>query len=220
MNINPNAKQILFYGDSLIFGKKPVVAERFPSNVRFTGVAQKELGEDFNIIEEGLRARNLFGENTFFDERNGLEQFGAIFASHIPLDLVVILLGSNDCNSTSNKTKEEVFGALDEYRNKIKSFCSQFAITNLPKLLIVLPPLIVDEEVIKDAKMLSIFGEVSEEKSRNMINYLAEYCKDNNIDVLDSNNFCKTALGEGIHLDEENNEKLGIALAEKIKNIF
>ena len=220
MNINPSAKQILFYGDSLIFGKKPVVPERFLSNVRFTGVAQGELGEDFNIIEEGLRARNLFGENTFFAERNGLEQFGAIFASHIPLDLVVIMLGSNDCNLTSNKTKEEFFVALDEYRNKINSFCTQFAITNLPKLLIVLPPLIKGEEVVKDAKMLSIFGEVSEEKSKNVINYLMEYCKTNNIDVLDSNESCKTALGEGIHLDEENNEKLGKALAEKIKSLF
>ena len=211
-------QQILFYGDSLVFGKKPVVLERFEKDVRFTGVAQKILGTDFTIIEEGLRARNLSGENPFFVDRDGLVQFSAIMSSHLPLDLVIIMLGTNDCNKSSEKSADEISLALDSYREKIKSACAFFGGVALPRLLIVSPPHIRGSEADKDSRMKNIFGSDAEERSKKLATIYAEYCQKNNIAFFDAATVCSTADGEGIHLDIENNRKLGEALAKQIKN--
>ena len=212
-------KQILFYGDSLVFGKKPTVPERFDTDVRFTGVTQKILGVDFKIIEEGLRARNLCGENPFFAERDGLVQFGPIMSSHLPLDIVDIMLGTNDCNKSTEKSVDEITLALDAYREKMKAACAFFGGIAVPKLLIVSPPSIRGAEADKDARMKNIFGPDAEARSKKFAVIYAEYCQKNNIAFFDAATVCSTADGEGVHLDEENNRKLGEALAEQIKNI-
>src|SRR5689334_11654512 len=98
MNTNKAAKTILIYGDSFTFAKIPG-GLRYDCETRFTGVLQKELGKDYEVIEEGLRGRTVSGENSFFPYRNGLEQFGPIIGSHLPLDLLVLFLGTNDLNS-------------------------------------------------------------------------------------------------------------------------
>lgn len=209
--------RVLIYGDSLVFGKKPALAKRFDADVRFTGVVQHILGQGYEIIEEGLRARNLFGENSFFPERNGLDQFGPIFGSHLPLDLVVLILGTNDCNSTSNKSPEEFTQALEMYLSKIDIWCKQFSLDAIPRILVVASPYIQDAEVAKDTKIASIFGTGGEEKSKTLAPIYEEFCKKHGIDFFDANVVCSTSIGEGVHMDSENNRKLGEALAEKIK---
>lgn len=219
MNTNPNARQVLIYGDSLVYGKKPGSPERFASDVRFTGIIQKELGDDFNIIEEGLRARNLVGENPFFIERNGLDQFGAIFSSHVPLDLVVLMLGTNDCNRSPERSTEDVWGALDMYRDKIVSNCKILGIPTLPKLLVVAPPYIKGTDVEANTAMSKIFGSDAEERIKKVEATLESYCKQNNIPFLKTSSMCEAEAGEGIHLDAENNKKLGAALSLAIKTV-
>lgn len=219
MNTNSKAKQILFYGDSLVYGKKPSIAERFDADIRFTGVTQKILGDEYNVIEEGLRARNLFGENLFFAERNGLDQFGPIFGSHVPVDMVIIMLGTNDCNKSKEKIDEEYFKAFDSYIEKIQLWSKPFANKPIPKILIVASPYVRGIEVEKDAKMNEIFGKEAEEKSKKLATIYSTYCQKNNIAFFDASTICVTADGEGIHLDEENNGKLGMFLAHEIRKL-
>ena len=64
MNINPEATKILCYGDSNIWGYIPATGKRYPANIRWTGLLQEKLGNDFEIIEEGLNSRT-----TDLDER-------------------------------------------------------------------------------------------------------------------------------------------------------
>jgi len=218
MNTNTRAKRILFYGDSLAFGKKPSVPERLDG--RFTRVIQNTLGSDFEIIEEGLRARTLSGENTFFPERNGLDQFGPIFGSHLPIDLLVLMLGTNDCNKTGDKTKQEYHKALNMYLEKMNVWCKQFFIETVSLVLIIAPPHINGAELVHDKLMFSIFGEDAERKSKLLPEIYEKFCKEYNLAYFNADAICTTAKGEGIHLDPENNKILGEALALKIRNIF
>jgi len=54
MNVNPEAKTVLCFGDSNTWGQTPHKKFRYPANERWTGVLQTELGDDFYVIEEGL----------------------------------------------------------------------------------------------------------------------------------------------------------------------
>ncbi len=220
MNTHPNAKQIMIYGDSLVYGKKPLVPERFGGDTRFTGIIQCELGENFEIIEEGLRARNLAGENPFFKERNGLEQFGPIYGSHVPLDLVILMLGTNDCNRAPEKSEKGFELALDGYIEKIVDWNKQLGITQVPKILLVAPPLIRSEEAAKNENITNIFGPDSEERTRKLEATYAAYATKHSLPFFAASSVCAAAENEGIHLDVENNERLGKGLAEVIRKLL
>lgn len=218
MNSDPNVKRILLYGDSLVYGKKPAINGRWAADVRFSGVLQKELGNSYEIIEEGLRARNLKGENSFFPERNGLEQFGPIVGSHLAVDLVVLALGSNDCNATGLVDENSIKEALDMYREKLKSW-SEFLGVTVPKLFILIPPAINGEQF--DDAMNVVFGEASPGKQVALERAMREYCEREEIPCLVSSEICEAAQnGDGIHLGEDGNNKLGRTLSESIKAIL
>ena len=217
MKTNTDAKRVLLYGDSLVYGKKPVVFERFDNNIRFSGVAQDILGDQYEVLEEGLRARMLQGENKFFPERDGLKQFGPIIGSHLAIDLLVLSLGSNDCNSGGNVTEEVVKKALNEYLQKLKDW-AEFLVTPLPKVLILIPPAI--DESCFDEGMGKVFGPGSAARQRQLESTMVQYAKDHSIDYLLASNVCDPANpGDGVHLDEAGNRALGKALATKIQTL-
>ena len=214
MNTHHNVKRILVYGDSLVYGKKPGVNERWSANIRFSGILQNKLGDEYEVIEEGLRGRNLKGENSFFPEREGLKQFGPRVGSHLGVDLVVIALGSNDCNSTGDISEESVASALNTYASKTLEW-SAFLGVAAPKLLIVIPPVISSEDF--DVTMNTVFGPRAPEKQVQLQTVIKSYCDDHSVDYLVASEICNPAKnGDGVHLNEEGNEKLGKGLAKKI----
>ncbi len=218
MHTHQNVKRILVYGDSLVYGKKPGVNQRWDSNTRFTGVIQDRLGNGYEIIEEGLRGRTLKGENTFFPERNGLDQFGPTVGSHLSVDLIILALGSNDCNATGDIAENAVETALDLYRDKISDW-STFLGFDQPKLLLVSPPHIVEEYYDKSMKV--VFGGGASKKQLELEKNIVDYAKSNNVDYLKASGFCKpTAPGDGIHLNEKSNNSLGEALSKKVLEII
>ncbi len=90
-------KTVLCYGDSNTWGFVPGSdGERFSWDVRWPGVLQAELGDDFRVIEEGLSGRTTVLDNPLEPYRNGREYLIPCLQSHQPLDLVVIFLGTND----------------------------------------------------------------------------------------------------------------------------
>ena len=212
-------KTILIYGDSYTHGKVPGAPKRYSREENFVGVLEKELGDGFRIIDEGLRARTLSGENIFFPERDGLAQFGPILGSHLPLDLICIFLGTNDCNKTGTKSDEETYQTLLEYKNKIEEWCKNLIIETVPKIMIIAPPIIRGDQVVLDKVISGIFDVDSEEKSKRLAPIYEKFCIENDCEFFNSAKYAKTSDGEGIHLDLENNTSLGKALAEKIKSI-
>jgi lysophospholipase L1-like esterase len=210
MNTNPNAKTILIYWDSLTHGKIPWWA-RYDSTTRFTGVVQTLLGSEYNIIEEGLRGRMLGWENTFFPHRNGLDQFGPIFASHAPVDMVVFVLGTNDCNAGTTPDYNYVSTAFDRYQEQIIWRCDHFKLPQ-PKVMIVCPP------CTKEQYSYGIFGEIfrwADSKSMLLSAYYEQYSKEYHINFCDTSHISVSQV-DGIHLDEQWNQQFAQALATAI----
>jgi lysophospholipase L1-like esterase len=67
---------ILAFGDSNTWGYAPVQAVRYPKTVRWTGVMARALGEDFEVIEEGLNGRTTVFDDPEEEGRIGLSYFG------------------------------------------------------------------------------------------------------------------------------------------------
>jgi len=212
MVTNKNAKRILIYGDSYTFGKIPGGA-RYDSETRFTGILQKELGENFDVIEEGLRGRTVDGENRAFQYRNGFPQFGPILGSHFPLDLVVFFLGTNDLNNGSDKSPEQVAKGYDGYIERVEWWSKHLDFTT-PKIMIVAPPNIFERASYK------LFGAIfkgSESRIRKLPKVLEKFTNSKELFFFDSSAVVTVSEIDGIHLSAEENKKLGEALANKIK---
>ena len=93
-------KNILCYGDSNTWGCTPGVLTRLPDDVRWTGVASKILGPEYRIIEDGINGRSTIYDDPANQCRNGLAGLGYSLYRAKPLDLAVVMLGTNDLNYT------------------------------------------------------------------------------------------------------------------------
>lgn len=215
MNTNIAAKQILIYGDSYVFGKIPR-GLRYDPSTRFTGVMQNYLGSDYEIIEEGLRGRNLAGENGFFPHRNGLTQFDGIIGSHLPLDLVFIFLGLNDTNSSRKSTPEEIVSPLIKYIRGVSWWSKHLGFPK-PKICLVIPPTINEPNSINEYK--NIFNG-SHEKILTIQKLIKQFAVDNKVLSFDASKVVTVSPIDGVHLDAENNRLLGRALAQFIKEVL
>ncbi|MEM8844821.1 MAG: hypothetical protein AAGB35_07230, partial [Pseudomonadota bacterium] len=96
-------KNILVYGDSQSWGFVPGAADlkamhfqRYDFSTRWPGRLQQLMGEDCRIIEENLCGRTTIFDDPILPDRNGLTYLPPCLLSHQPLDLVIIMLGSND----------------------------------------------------------------------------------------------------------------------------
>ena len=89
-------KTILCYGDSNTYGYDPSNGFRYPKNVRWTGVLADLLGPEFTVIEEGCNGRTTVFDDPLEGWKNGLDYLKPCLNSHKPIDLVILMLGSND----------------------------------------------------------------------------------------------------------------------------
>src|SRR5690606_5397717 len=106
---NGQMKTILAYGDSLTFGTNAETQGRHAYEDRWPTVLQERLAGRARVIAEGLGGRTtVFDDFSAIADRNGARVLPTMLASHSPLDLVVLFLGTNDLKSYINGS---AFGA-------------------------------------------------------------------------------------------------------------
>ena len=110
--------RILCYGDSNTWGYiSGTDHQRYGNNERWTKILTSLLGDKFEIIEEGLNSRTLTSNDTRPGKecKNGYEYLLPCLDTHDPIDLVVLMLGTNELKSAYNKTAKEIGELLEEY---------------------------------------------------------------------------------------------------------
>jgi lysophospholipase L1-like esterase len=209
-----NKKRILCYGDSNIWGWIPgTEAERFSEEIRFPQVLQRLLGMDFEIIEEGLASRTLVSEyqRPGKEGRNGSTSLMPCLILHDPLDLVILLLGTNELKKEFNNTAEQIGEFLENYYAKVIPQTKSKIRDSYPKLLIIAPA-VVDEQLASPR-----YGTGSTEKNRQLGKIYSEVAERNNCNFLDAS---ELAVGiDGVHLTPESHGKLAEMLYQKIKSM-
>jgi lysophospholipase L1-like esterase len=113
----PDAVRVLCFGDSNTHGASDDDPEytRQDADRRWTGLLQKELGERFEVVEEGLGGRTTDLDRDGDPACNGRRYFAPCLLSHNPLDVVVVMLGTNDLQTCFDRTPSDVAAALAGY---------------------------------------------------------------------------------------------------------
>ncbi len=89
-------RHIVCLGDSNTHGYYARTNGRFDENERWTCLLEKKLGEDYLVIEEGLSGRTTCFSDPIHEALSGLDYIYPCLMSHEPVDLLVIMLGTND----------------------------------------------------------------------------------------------------------------------------
>lgn len=224
--------KIMCYGDSNTFGWMPVEigapTTRYPSDVRWTGILQKELGDQYQIIEEGLNGRTAGVDdyaNGLSDaiskdlNLNGRPTLLPILKSQLPVDLVVIMLGTNDVKYYLEQTPEQIAVSMEKLATLVNESVqkeTEWMQYEAPKVLIIAPVPVIQG---KAAGLNELFqgGDVP---SKELAKLYEEVANKTGAEFFDAASLIPVADGvDGIHLTPEAHNKLGIALAEKIKSM-
>jgi len=199
-------KRILCYGDSNTWGYTAETGKRYPNHIRWPGVLQNTLGEKIHVTEEGLPGRTTVWDEPFRQGRNGKAFLATLLESHAPIDLVIIMLGTNDM--------KHIYSSTAYY-----AACGKIIIPAYVKpsqVLIISPPVI---ERISESIKLEFHSDVTTE-SRDFAKRYYEIAKECGCFFLDSFKIVENNFSDGVHLGEEEHIKLGKSVAEFVREIF
>lgn len=211
-------KRILCYGDSNTWGYIPGTGLRYEEDVRWTGVCQKALGTEYCMVEEAICGRTTVFDVPWAQCRNGLAGLSYALEAQKPLNLVILLLGTNDLVMRINR--HIVLGA-DELVHVVQNANSIFNVElpifpNGPKVLLVAPAPF--HPVVDQRPGIPAYGKYAD--SCALAALYAEVAKKHGVEFLDAGQFAAASEIDGIHLTKESHHSLGLAMAEKIRTML
>lgn len=104
---------VLCYGDSNTYGYDPDTCGRYPYGKRWTTLLGEKLGGRYEVIPEGLNGRTTAYDRPGEAWKNGASSFTACLGTHKPVDFVIIMLGTNDCNEELGLSAEDIAGGME-----------------------------------------------------------------------------------------------------------
>lgn len=206
-------KTILCFGDSNTWGFDPATKERFSREVRWPGILQQELGNSYFVIEEGCNGRTTVWDDPIEGYKNGQEYLIPCLVSHDPIDLVTLMLGTNDLKTRFSLSAFDIaegVGALVDIIQK--SDCGPQK--RAPKILLMAPP-----SIAKLTEYAEMF-EGAEAKSRRFSEHYHRVAQQSGCELLDTAEVIVASDLDGIHLEESEHKKLGLAVAARARQIL
>jgi len=203
-------KTVLCYGDSNTWGYDPETRTRYPPDVRWTGVLADRLGADYRVVEEGLNGRTTRWDDPIEPHLNGITYLRPCIESHQPLDLIVIMLGTNDLKHRFDLTASDIALSAAVLAAEAHRL-GRTADGSSAGVLLVAPPAITT---------LTEFDQMfagALEKSRQFSHYYRLAAGWRNVPFFDAGSVIVSSEKDGIHFDVAEHRKLGEALADEVR---
>jgi lysophospholipase L1-like esterase len=207
-------KSILCYGDSNTFGWDPEKSCRPGQDERWPGVLAKELGANYHIVEEGLPGRTTVFYDPVMDLISGLDYLYPCLYSHQPLDMIIVMLGTNDLKYMFNAMPFDVFQGLERIAKTAINFESDLSEMH-PKLFFVSPV-----HIIAPKDQFTDMFRGAEEKSLSLAAQVKALADKYNALYFNAADIIKPSPVDGIHFNIASHNVLGKRLAEMVQDFF
>lgn len=202
-------KTVLAFGDSLTWGYNPATALRHERENRWPVALAEALGGRADVVAEGLNGRTTAFDDHLADcDRNGARVLPTLLDSHKPLDLVIIMLGTNDLKPAVHGQAIAAKQGIERLVGLVRhhAWSSQ---GKAPGVLIVAPPPFCETA---HTDFGAVFGR-SIEESHMLGSMYADLADELECGFFDAATVAKTSPLDGIHLGAEETKALGKALA-------
>ena len=214
-------KHIVCFGDSNTHGYCAEPADcadggiRFNENERWTCLLQKELGEDYLVLEEGLSGRTSCFPDPLHECMSGLDAIYSCLMSHEPVDLLIIMLGTNDTKERLGANAAVISIGMERLIMKAKTIP---AWRSEPRILVVCPPHI-GEGLYNVAEGYPM-GRGCPEKSRELAKFLAPVAERQGCAFLDAEGLAEFNKLDCMHLTRKGHRQLADVLAPLVRDLL
>ena len=211
-------KNILCFGDSNTWGYDPATQTRFSKDIRWTGVLQQLLGSKYNVIEEGLNGRTTnvnekqdHGLGYFRPFRSAMDLLSVLIETNSPLDLIIVMLGTNDLKTNFNQSSEMI-------AKNMRLVCESIIDNDYfqSKSIILVSPTHINEE---SPNLLDSFVGTTQ-ASQSFSNSYRKISDDLDLYFLDASESVKTNKIDGLHWDTMQHSDFANSLFNKIKKVY
>ena len=174
-------------------------------------------GVDCKIIEDALPGRTTNIDDGIDGKHlNGANAFKSTLLSHSPIDIVLILLGTNDLKARFNREPKDIAnGVLDliSIANNTNSGEGTWHDEKKSNVVILIPPILgklsIDESWINYKEWIGAF-----EKSKKLNEFYMDMCKEKKIEFIDTNEFIVSSEHDPIHWSKKTHKEFGEILAK------
>ncbi|HOY70051.1 MAG TPA: SGNH/GDSL hydrolase family protein [Methylotenera sp.] len=209
-------KQLLVYADSLSWGIIPLTRNRLRFEQRWPGVLEIGLrahGKNLRVIEDCLNGRRTMYEDSIKEGRNGLIGLQQRIEINSPLEIVLLMLGTNDFQANHHHNASHAALGLKALIHSIRTAPIEPGMP-IPKILVIAPPPIQTPK-----------GEISQKfkdadkKSIGLAKLYEELSSQEGCYFFDAGTVTQSSKIDGVHLDEEQHKALGLALVNYLVNM-
>ncbi len=212
-----NKRRILCFGDSNTHGTNPV-GPRFGEDARWPMILQAALGDGYRVLEEGFGGRTIaFDDPVEGGYKSAMRYLPPCLMSHDPLDLVIVMLGTNDSKQRFAMSAPAIAQALAH----LVRLCHLYAADaqGEPSRVLIISPPPVRTEVLK-TRMAGTFDARSVEVTQGLAGEYARIAKLMRCGFLNAADFCRASQEDGVHLTADGHRALARGVAEKVLEIF
>ncbi len=206
---------VVCYGDSNTWGAIGATHERHPRDVRWPGVVAALLTGRAHVVEEGLSGRTTVWEDPFCAGRNGRTYLLPCLASHAPVAVLVIMLGTNDLKAVLRLGPAEIAAGAGSLVDLARDGGSGPG-GGPPAVLLVAPPPLGEVTV---AAELWGFGAAHAASTR-LAPLYREAARQSGAAFLDAGALVATDAADGVHLDGAAHGVLGRAIATAVAELL
>jgi lysophospholipase L1-like esterase len=211
-------RTVLCYGDSNTHGTAPMQTldggSRLGRDVRWPGLMARDLAPDWEVIAEGHPGRTTVHDDPVEGpHRNGLTILPAVLESHKPVDVVILMLGTNDLKPRFAVHAPDIALSLERMIGVIRaSSCGPD--NAAPQVLLVAPP-----PVIEVGCLAEIF-EGAAVRSQRLGSAIAAAAARAGVPFVDAADHIAVSPVDGIHYDAAAHATLALALAAVVRQHF
>ena len=210
-------KRILCYGDSNTWGYIPS-GGRYDEETRWPMRLQQLLGDDYAVIEEGFNGRTcVMDDPTEGGFKSGANYLPPCLMTHNPLDVVILMLGTNDTKRRFNLTPMTIGQGMMQLVRLVKLY-GMNAAGDSPHIIIAAPSPILGN--LMETRHAECFGPQAVEVSRGLVPELHRVSKLLRVDFFDASPYAEVSPLDAVHLTAKGHVQLAQAMAEKLRTVF
>lgn len=205
--------RILCFGDSNTWGYISGSGVRYSEEIRWTGLLTAQLGPEFRVIEEGLNGRTTAFCDYIQPWTNGADYLPPCVLSNLPLDLVIVMLGTNDTKRRYSLFAQEIATSMENLIHCLNDLIKR---QNSGAKVLLVSPVPMHDGALTDPHL----DQESIEKSKELAAFYREAAQRESVYFLDAGEYGITLGEDGCHLSEDGHRKFSEVMLKEIRKIL
>lgn len=204
---------VLCYGDSNTYGYDPSTGGRYPYEKRWTTLLSDMLGDRYEVVNEGLNGRTTAYDRPGAAWKNGISSFIACLGTHKPVDILVIMLGTNDCNAGLGLTAEQIAGGMENLVRLAEEHSPELQ-GYVPRIIVTAPAAIGDN--YENSPFAYELTPASVKKSHDIGPLYRDIAERHDCDFVSAVDSAEVSGLDSEHLSEEGHRQLAALMYDMI----